>query len=68
MVSTREEIREGVGILIGDGMIYSKTPDIVTRDVIDFLHSKGVVIKVDRGHREARLPYETAFVEPLIED
>ncbi len=59
---TREEIREGIQQLTGDycSRIMSRdwfTPEL-TKSIFKYLHSQGVVIKVDRDKESVLIPFK----------
>ena len=68
----REEIREGINRLIPyDPLEPNRPPEVVTREILSYLHSQGVVIKVARelpfpGEKMfARLNYQIDPMSPV---
>jgi len=64
-MATREEIREGLAdklFTLSGGKMYSEYTD----EILSYLHSQGIVIKVDEKELKAGETYMAYLVEPLI--
>ena len=74
-MAAREEIREGMAkyILVCGNKPDVYTPDMCAEDLMEYLHSQGVVIKKNNikyvtAHRDGNAFITTVAVEPLVKE
>ncbi len=67
-MSKQEDIREGIEAVIKGFEDAEKWSGVITDDLINYLHSKRVVIRVDYESYEVLGNEPYVAVEPLIEE
>ncbi len=69
-MSIQEEIHYGVETLIEESVVYSKNPDVTTREILKYLDSKGVAVAVQKTAKDLSLAASEVYIcyERLVED